>query len=57
MANQFKEKLKRDEVVVVVNPDHPSSSLTEFVAAVTQDGQICSVTSRTEKAWSPRSRG
>ena len=38
MANQFKEKLKRDEVVVVVNPDHPSSSLTEFVAGLGFDG-------------------
>jgi 2-keto-3-deoxy-L-rhamnonate aldolase RhmA len=38
MANQFKEKLKRDEVVVVVNPDHPSSSLTEFVAELGFDG-------------------
>ena len=32
MANAFKDKLKRDEVVVVINPDHPSASLTEFVA-------------------------
>jgi 4-hydroxy-2-oxoheptanedioate aldolase len=38
MANAFKEKLKRDEVVVVVNPDHPSSSLTEFVAGLGFDG-------------------
>src|SRR5262245_17595193 len=38
MANKFKEKLKRDEVVVVVNPDHPSASLTEFVAGLGFDG-------------------
>jgi 4-hydroxy-2-oxoheptanedioate aldolase len=38
MANPFKEKLQRDEVVVVVNPDHPSASLTEFVAALGFDG-------------------
>jgi 4-hydroxy-2-oxoheptanedioate aldolase len=38
MANKFKEKLKRDEVVVVVNPDHPSPSLTEFVAGLGFDG-------------------
>lgn len=38
MANQFKEKLKRDEVVVVLNPDHPSPSLTEFVAGLGFDG-------------------
>jgi len=38
MANPFKEKLKRDEVVVVVNPDHPSASLTEFVAMLGFDG-------------------
>jgi 4-hydroxy-2-oxoheptanedioate aldolase len=34
MVNAFKEKLKRDEVVVVLNPDHPSPSLTEFVAGL-----------------------
>jgi 2-keto-3-deoxy-L-rhamnonate aldolase RhmA len=34
MANAFKEKLRRDEVVVVLNPDHPSPSLTEFVAGL-----------------------
>lgn len=38
MANSFKEKLKRDEVVVVLNPDHPSPSLTEFVASLGFDG-------------------
>ena len=38
MANLFKEKLGRDEVVVVLNPDHPSASLTEFVAALGFDG-------------------
>jgi 4-hydroxy-2-oxoheptanedioate aldolase len=38
MANQFKQKLSRDEVVIVLNPDHPSSSLTEFVAGLDFDG-------------------
>src|SRR2546421_1577124 len=38
MANKFKEKLKRDEVVVVLNPDHLSASLTEFVAGLGFDG-------------------
>ena len=38
MANTFKEKLRRDEVVVVLNPDHPSASLTEFVASLGFDG-------------------
>lgn len=38
MANPFKEKLRRDEVVVVLNPDHPSPSLTEFVATLGFDG-------------------
>ena len=38
MANVFKDKLKRDEVVVVLNPDHPSPSLTEFVAGLGFDG-------------------
>jgi 2-keto-3-deoxy-L-rhamnonate aldolase RhmA len=38
MANAFKDKLRRDEVVVVVNPDHPSPSLTEFVASLGFDG-------------------
>ena len=38
MTNAFKEKLKRDEVVVVINPDHPSASLTEFVAGLGFDG-------------------
>src|SRR5258708_20373218 len=38
MANPFKEKLRRDEVVVVLNPDHPSPSLTEFVAGLGFDG-------------------
>ncbi|HTR11848.1 MAG TPA: aldolase/citrate lyase family protein [Roseiarcus sp.] len=38
MSNAFKEKLKRDEVVVVLNPDHPSASLTEFIAGLGFDG-------------------
>lgn len=38
MPNPFKEKLERDEVVVVLNPDHPCSSLTEFVAGLGFDG-------------------
>jgi 4-hydroxy-2-oxoheptanedioate aldolase len=38
MANSFKEKMKRGEIVVVVNPDHPSPSLTEFVAGLGVDG-------------------
>jgi 2-keto-3-deoxy-L-rhamnonate aldolase RhmA len=38
MPNPFKDKLKRDEVVVVLNPDHPSASLTEFVASLGFDG-------------------
>jgi 2-keto-3-deoxy-L-rhamnonate aldolase RhmA len=38
MTNTFKEKLKRDEVVVILNPDHPSASLTEFVASLGFDG-------------------
>jgi 2-keto-3-deoxy-L-rhamnonate aldolase RhmA len=38
MANAFKDKLSRDEVVVVLNPDHPSPSLTEFVASLGFDG-------------------
>lgn len=38
MPNAFKEKLRRDEVAVVVNPDHPSPSLTEFVARLGFDG-------------------
>ena len=38
MNNALKQKLKRDEVVVVVNPDHPSPSLTEFVAGLGFDG-------------------
>ena len=38
MTNSLKEKLRRDEVVVVVNPDHPSPSLTEFVASLGFDG-------------------
>jgi 2-keto-3-deoxy-L-rhamnonate aldolase RhmA len=36
--NPFKEKLRRDEVVVVINPDHPSPSLTEYVAGLGFDG-------------------
>ena len=38
MPNPFKQKLQRDEVVVVLNPDHPSASLTEFVAGLGVDG-------------------
>lgn len=38
MANPFKDKLGNDEVVVVLNPDHPSASLTEFVAGLGFDG-------------------
>jgi 2-keto-3-deoxy-L-rhamnonate aldolase RhmA len=38
MTNRFKEKLQRDEVVVVVNPDHPSAALTEFVGSLGVDG-------------------
>jgi 2-keto-3-deoxy-L-rhamnonate aldolase RhmA len=38
MVNAFKEKLKRDEVVIVLNPDHPSPSLTEFIAGLGVDG-------------------
>ncbi len=38
MANLFKDKLKRGEVVVVVNPDHPSPSLTEFIGGLDFDG-------------------
>jgi len=38
MSTPFKEKLRRDEVVVVLNPDHPSASLTEFVATLGFDG-------------------
>jgi 2-keto-3-deoxy-L-rhamnonate aldolase RhmA len=38
VANTLKQKLRRDEIVVVVNPDHPSPSLTEFVAGLGFDG-------------------
>jgi 2-keto-3-deoxy-L-rhamnonate aldolase RhmA len=38
MASPFKEKLRRDEIVVVINPDHPSASLTEFVSGLGFDG-------------------
>jgi 4-hydroxy-2-oxoheptanedioate aldolase len=38
MANTFKDKLSRDEVVVVINPDHPSASLAEFVGGIGFDG-------------------
>ena len=38
MANLFKDKLKRGEVVVVINPDHPSPSLTEFLGGLDFDG-------------------
>jgi 2-keto-3-deoxy-L-rhamnonate aldolase RhmA len=38
MANLFKDKLKRGEVVVVVNPDHASPSLTEFLGLLEFDG-------------------
>ena len=34
----FKDKMKRGEVVVVVNPDHPSPSLTEFIGGLDFDG-------------------
>lgn len=37
VTNHLKEKLRRDEVVVV-NPDHPSASLTEFVGGLGFDG-------------------
>jgi 2-keto-3-deoxy-L-rhamnonate aldolase RhmA len=36
--NPLKQKLERDEVVVVVNPDHTSPSLTEFMAGLGIDG-------------------
>ncbi|MBN9256985.1 MULTISPECIES: aldolase/citrate lyase family protein [unclassified Mesorhizobium] len=38
MANPLKQKLLRNETVLVVNPDHPSPSLTEFVAKLGVDG-------------------
>ena len=38
MANPFKDKMKRGEVVVVVNPDHPSASLTELIGLLDFDG-------------------
>ena len=38
MANLFKDKLKRGEVVVVVNPDHASPSLAEFLGLLEFDG-------------------
>jgi 4-hydroxy-2-oxoheptanedioate aldolase len=38
MGNLFKDKMKRGEVVVVVNPDHPSPSLTEFIGGLDFDG-------------------
>jgi len=38
MANSFKDKMKRGEVVVVINPDHPSPSLTEFIGGLNFDG-------------------
>ena len=38
MTNTFKDKLRRDEVVTVVNPDHPSPSLAEFVAGLGFEG-------------------
>lgn len=37
-TNALKEKLRRNEVVTVVNPDHPSPSLTEFMAGLGIDG-------------------
>jgi 4-hydroxy-2-oxoheptanedioate aldolase len=38
MGNPLKDKLRRDEVALVVNPDHPSPSLTELVAGLGVDG-------------------
>lgn len=38
MANSLKQKLLRNETALVVNPDHPSPSLTEFVAGLGVDG-------------------
>lgn len=38
VLNPLQEKLRRDEVVVVVNPDHPSPSLTEFICGLGFDG-------------------
>jgi len=38
MSNPLKDRLRRDEVAVVINPDHPSASLTEFVAGLGFDG-------------------
>jgi 4-hydroxy-2-oxoheptanedioate aldolase len=38
MGNPLKDKLRRDDVVLVLNPDHPSASLTEFVAGLGVDG-------------------
>ncbi len=34
MMNKFKQKLQAGEVVTVINPDHPSPSLVEFVASL-----------------------
>lgn len=34
MTTAFKQKLQRGEVVTVINPDHPSPSLVEFVAGL-----------------------
>jgi 2-keto-3-deoxy-L-rhamnonate aldolase RhmA len=34
MSMSFKEKLRRGSIVTVVNPDHPSPSLTEFIAGL-----------------------
>jgi len=38
MTNPFKEKLKRGEVVTVINPDYPSPALVEFIAGLGFDG-------------------
>jgi len=38
MANPFKQRLLRDEPVVVLNPDHPSPALTEFLGRLGIDG-------------------
>lgn len=38
MSNPLKDRLSRDEPVVVVNPDHPSPALTEFLGRLGIDG-------------------
>lgn len=37
MTARFKERLARGEAVVVMNPDHPSASLVEFIARLDVD--------------------